>query len=306
MKYPPLLTGSGFAVRPYAPGDEAAMFTVTATLHPADAGDLLGWTYRLEETLESGGAAWVAARGRRVGGYATIAPVPGLSGVFELSGGVATPWQRRGLGTRLLAAVKAQAPAAGARRLSAYAPDLVHETARFLLNRDFTVEHEECLLELDLRGELPSAPELPELTIATLPREVAVALFPTIYDAAFAGTRWAQPYSPAETAALLQQPEDLLFLMRHGEPVGVAWAEVGPGGTGRIEPFGIVSAAQGRGYGRWLLRAVLARLRERGVTTAQLGLWRDNTAAMNLYQRAGFVEVANWYYLAHDLTLGGV
>lgn len=302
MRYPPELSGSPFVVRSYAPGDEATMYTVTATLHPADAGDLMGWTLRLEETLETGGAAWVAARGKRVSGYAIVAPVPGLPGVFELTGGVATPWQRRGTGTRLLDTVKAESPAIGAQRLSVFTADLNGEAALFLLGRDFAVEHEECLLELNLDHGLPDAPEVSGLSVATLPREAAVALFPVVYEASFAGTRWAQPYSMAETAALLDHADDLLFLMRDGEPVGVAWTEVGLAGVGRIEPFGIVRAQQGRGYGRWLLREALVRLRERGATTAQLGLWRDNNAALTLYQRAGFVEVANWYYLAHDLS----
>jgi ribosomal protein S18 acetylase RimI-like enzyme len=302
MNAPPLFTGSSYTVRPYTPGDEAAMYTVTATLHAADAGDLLGWTLRLEETLEAGGAAWVAARGKRVNGYAILAPVPGLPGVFELTGGVATPWQGRGLGTNLLAAVKADAPAVGARRLSCFVADLTGESGRFLLNRGFFVEHEECLLERDMALGLPDAGEHPELAVRTLPRETAVALFPTLYETSFAGLPWAQPYSAAETEALLDRADDLLFLVRGEEPVGFAWLETELAGMGRIEPFGIVADHQGRGYGAWLLRAALARLRERRVAVARLGLWRENTAAMTLYQKAGFNETSNWYYLAYDFV----
>ncbi len=150
MFLPNFFTGASYEVRPYQPGDEASMFTVSATLHAAEAGDLLAWTMRLEDTLEHGGAAWVAARGKRVNGFSLISPVPGLPRVFELTGGVASPWQRRGIGTRLLETVKRESAAVGVSRLSCFVPDLTNETSQFLLKREFFVEHEEIMLELDL------------------------------------------------------------------------------------------------------------------------------------------------------------
>ncbi len=75
----------------------------------------------------------------------------------------------------------------------------------------------------------------------TLPREEATALLPVVYEQAFRDKPWIQPYSAAETDALLQRPDDLLFAMRDDEPVGVAWIETGLAGHGRIEPFGIVA-----------------------------------------------------------------
>lgn len=302
MARPHLLSGSDFHVRPFASGDEAAMFTISATWDAADAGELVSWITRLEDSLEAGGAAWVAARGKRVGGYAIATPVPGLPGVFDLAGGVSTPWRRRGLGTRLLDAAKGEAQEYGARQLSCHTVDLDHETSRFLLARGFAVEHEECLLEVDLARDLPPPVSMPELTLRTLTRERAVALFSHVYDQAFAGRPWSQPYTAAETDALLGDAADLLFAMRGDEPVGVAWIEMNAPDRGRIEPLGVVADHQGRGYGRWLLRSALAELRGRGARVVEVGLWRANTAASNLYKGAGFTEIANWYYLACDLS----
>lgn len=301
MHLPSPFSAASFGVRPYVAGDEASMFTVSASLNAAEASDLMDWTRHLEAMMEAGALAWVAARGKRVNGFAVLAPVPGLPGVGELTGGVAPPWQSHGIGARLLEAVQGNAHQIGVRRLSCFVIDLESDASRFLLNRSFTLEHEECLLELDLAKPPQTIAPPDGLTAATLPRDEAIAQFLRVYERSFAGKPWSQPYSVEEVSHLLERPEDLLFAMKGDEAVGVAWVETGQGGYGRIEPFGIAAEYQSRGVGRWLLQEALARLRGRGLHTAQLGLWRDNAVARHLYERAGFVEVSNWYYLAQDL-----
>jgi mycothiol synthase len=291
----------GYEMRPYTPDDAAALFVLRAAIEPLDAGDMLAWAQALEEHIESGARLWLAARGRRLAGYVSLEPLPGLPGVCDLVGGVAPAQRRRGLGGRLLAHVVAQSPEIGARRLSARVDRLDDEAAVFLLRRGFALEHEECLLELLDLSALPPA-GAPGVVFVTLPRERAIAAFCRLYERCFAGHPWSQPYGEAEVAASLSRAEDLLFAARGEDLVGVAWHERQPDGRGHIEPIGVVPQAQGQGIGRALLLAALGSLRRQGVTAAEIGLWRNNDAAMNLYKGLGFSEVANWYYLARDLA----
>lgn len=295
-----------FNIRPYTPDDAGALFAVRAALEPAEAGDLTAWAQQLEELLETGGQVWVVERGRRPIGYAAVIPVPGLPGVLELTGGVAPSWRGRGLGSRLLERVKTDAAAAGALELSCFAERPDDPTSLFLLRRGFYVEHEECLLEFDGLDNLPSLPLNPRLQFRDYPSREAIDLFCRLYDECFTGLPWSQPYSAAEVAAALANPEDLLFILVDDIPAGVAWLENGAGDRGRIEPIGVSPPYRGQGYGRRLLLEALRRLRLRGATLVEIGVWRDNAAALALYQSIGFRETANWYYLACRLTSGPV
>jgi hypothetical protein len=49
------------------------------------------------------------------------------------------------------------------------------------------------------------------------------------------------------------------------------------------------------------LLGALHSLRRQGARLVEIGLWRQNAVAMNLYQSLGFFETGNWYYLACDL-----
>lgn len=290
-----------FEIREAKNDETAAIYVVHAAIDPDDAGDLFAWTQELEERLETGGRAWVVAQGRRLAGYATADPVPGLPGIYDLAGGIVPVHRQSGLGDRLLRHVQVAAAGTEIRRLSCRTNDLTDETAVFLLRRGFYVEHEECLLKLPPSAELPIVPGEPPSELLILPRERAVPEFRRLYDESFNDTLWSQPYTEAEVAAMLAQPEDLLFLAVDGHLVGVAWHELLPDGRGRIEPIGIAPDYQGRGYGRRLLVAALHRLRGRGAGILEIGLWRDNTVAMHLYTSLGFMETDRWYYLACDL-----
>ncbi|WP_095042465.1 GNAT family N-acetyltransferase [Candidatus Promineifilum breve] len=294
--------GSQFDIRAAVPDDAASLFVVQAALAPTDAGQMPVWMQEMEERLESGGRAWVAARGRRLAGYALIDPLPGLPGDYDLSGGIVPARRRQGLGTRLLRHVQDAGRELGVGRLSCRVESLEDETATFLLRRGFSIEHEECLLELGDLTDLPPVPTGPPAELTTLEPEQAVATFCRVYDAAFAGQPWSQPYTALEVAGALTDPDDLLFLMAGGEAIGVVWHEMLPNGRGRIEPIGIAPDYQGRGYGRRLLIEALHRLRRRGANPIEIGLWRRNDVAMNLYKSLGFSEEQNWYYLACDLA----
>lgn len=292
---------TSYDIRPATPEDAAALFVVHAAIVPTDAGQMLEWVTELEERLETGGRGWIAARGRRLAGHALIDPVPGLPGAYDLTGGIVPARRRQGLGSRLLRHVQTAAGAAGVKQLSCRVDHVDEDGARFLLSRGFYVEHEECLLELDDLAGSPPVPESPTGDLKVLPASRVTAEFCRVYDASFAGRPWSQPYSEAEVAAMLAGPDDMLFAVVDGEPVGVVWHEMLPGGRGRVEPIGIVEEFQGQGYGRKLLVAALHNLRRRGASLIEIALWRENTTAMHLYKSLGFTETGNWYYLAWDV-----
>lgn len=293
-----------YEIRPAGADDTAAMFVVRAALSPIDAALLMSWTQDLEERLESGSWAWVVADGRRLAGFAVVDPLPGLPGIANLFGGIVPARQRQGLGTRLLRHVQAEAKSNGIRLLASRFGDPEEEPAAFLLRRGFFVEHEECLLELPESVELPSTPHSPQADLVTYPPEKAITAFRRVYDESFSGRPWSQPYSEAEVASSLARPEDLLFAEVGGKPVGVVWHEILPDDRGQVEPLGIVPEWQGRGLGRRLLLAAVHDLRRRGAKVIEIGLWRDNTAAYNLYSSVGFVEVGRWHFLAFDTGTG--
>jgi len=297
-----LLHPDQYEIRAAKADDAAAIFVVQAAIDPVDAGQLAAWTEELEEGLESGGLAWVVAHGRRLAGYATIDPVPGLPGVYDLAGGIVPARRRHGLGTRLLRHVQAAAAGKNIRHLSCRVDDLAEGTAVFLLRCGFYMEHEECRLELPATADLPPVSDDPPGALLSFPRQRIPGEFCRLYDESFAGQPWSQPYIEDEVAAMLAQPEDILFLVLDGRPIGVVWYELTPDGRGRIEPIGIAPSCQGRGYGRRLMLAALHRLRRRGATVIEISLWRDNTVAMHLYKSLGFAESARWYYLVCDLS----
>ena len=290
-----------YEIRPVGVEGAADLFVVQAAISPVDAGQLLDWTADIEDRLEHGSVAWAISAGRRTAGYALIDPLPGLPGVYDLSGGVVPARRRQGLGDRLLRHVLAAAGKLGASQVSCRVERLDDDPADFLLRRGFYVEHGERLLELtDLAG-LPAIPEQPEGRLVSYPQSAAIAEFRRIYDESFTGTAWYQPYSEEEVALLLARAEDLLLLEVDGRPVGVVWHELMPEGTGRIEPIGVVPGRQRQGYGRRLMLAALHNLRHRGASKVQIGLWSENAAALNLYESLGFLQVEDWYYLAYDL-----
>lgn len=61
---------------------------------------------------------------------------------------------------------------------------------------------------------------------------------------------------------------------------------------GYIDLLAVDPACHGRGYGRQMLRAMLAYLKQRGCEHAHLECLENNEAGNRLYQSEGFVEVA--------------
>ena len=243
---------------------------------------------------------WVVVNGRFLA-YLTLLPVPGLDGVFELEGGVHPQWQRQGIGSWLWTSIQAQLNHTPIHQLSYCVTDMNSPTAHFLQKHGFTVEHEEWELIRPFLTNLPPVTDLPNVRSATFSnRNRAIKTFCTLYDNSFATYPWYQPYTAAEVAATLATSQDILFLRRDDIPIGFAWLHI-EDGIGEIEPFGIVDAWQGHGYGRILLTAALHQLAQHGATSAQIGAWHNNAPALHLYQSLGFQHTNTLTYLA--LTL---
>jgi mycothiol synthase len=76
-----------------------------------------------------------------------------------------------------------------------------------------------------------------------------------------------------------------------GRMIGYNWLKIEPGAEdGEIYVIGVDAASAGRGLGRRLMRAGLARLAERGCTFATLYVEADSEAAVHLYRSLGFVD----------------
>jgi len=106
--------------------------------------------------------------------------------------------------------------------------------------------------------------------------------------------RWAGPdvSFPAEPDALVRQTE-----FHAGRNVAledddglVAFGQVLPRAVGRVHLARVVVRpdARGRGVGRALVEALLARARESGASLVTLNVYRDNEAALALYADVGF------------------
>jgi mycothiol synthase len=173
--------------------------------------------------------------------------------------------------------------------------------AHFLRHHDFFIEHEEWLLRIsDLTG-LPTAVPPPACRVHTYQsRPATIRQFRALYNQSFGSRPWYQPYSRAEVKETLDKSTDILFLHKANRPIGFAWLQ-----GESIEPIGIVREEQGRGYGRFILLAALHELQRRGQTQAAIGLWRNNRAALRLYQSLGFQHQQTIVYLAFDMRQAG-
>jgi mycothiol synthase len=258
------------------------------------------FTEQLRRTLDAGGCLWIAELGERLIGYAWIAPVPGLSEIWEVAGGVDPAYQRQGLGSVFLNRLLAEWTATPNTLLTHAVDSLETGAARFLRSQGFFVEHEEwTLIKDDLSDNQPQL--LPDgCRIRTLPKKKAVERFCRLYDLCFSGLPWYQPYpDQLSVAAELAGADDLVFVELHGKPTGFQWLRWPEIGLGEIEPIGIVPEHRNKGLGKLLLRDAIYRFTQHGARQVRLGVWRNNYPAINLYEGLGFRYRTSLYYLAY-------
>jgi GNAT superfamily N-acetyltransferase len=77
-----------------------------------------------------------------------------------------------------------------------------------------------------------------------------------------------------------------------GERVGYTWwgeRELDAGATAWVYDVFIDEPHRGKGFGRGLMEAVEAQVREAGLSRMELHVWVDNDPATSLYRSLGFV-----------------
>lgn len=283
-------------IRPYESSDAQALAPL---FHKSPT-----QTARRLDEMQSNGRLWIIAIDGTAVGYAAALPVPGLPQEAELEGGILNAYQRQGLGTKLWHYLLADLGQHTPYRLISYSlRDVDSPTGLFLRHHAFFVEHEEWSLLLPHAEAIPTAVLPPACTLQTLPQESTIHQFCTLYAQSFAAYPWYQPYTPAEVAATLDNPADILYLYWQNQPIGFVWLKWPKPTWGEIEPIGIVQAHQGQGYGRYLLQTAVNHLVAHGAQQIKLGVWHSNKAALALYRKMGFHHTHTLTYLAYRLTV---
>lgn len=290
-------------VRPYEQKDVPELARIHNSIYRDDVVLSDRFRARLAVIQKSAGSIWTILLDRKPVGYASVRPVPGLDGIYDLQGCIDPQHQRRGLGSRLLNYLLDDLKGSPVRQVSHPVNDTGEPATRFLKSHGFFVEHEEVFLNLDVERRL-SVTELPAgYTLQHFPRSDAISHLRDLYDKVFFGVPWYQPYvSDRQVAAELVDPSDILFLLHQHQPIGFLWIHWSEFDQAEIEPLGILPAYQGGGLGRSLLLAGLEQIAQGGARQVSVGVWQENKAAMRFYERLGFVQHQTVTYLAYNLN----
>jgi mycothiol synthase len=120
-----------------------------------------------------------------------------------------------------------------------------------------------------------------------------------VNSAAFAHHPEQGSWTAADLRAREREPwfdaDGFLLAWRGDELLGFHWTKLHPNGDGEVYVIGIAPAAQGMGLGKILLMHGLEWLRRHGCNQVLLYVDADNTTAVRLYERTGF--------LRHDLDV---
>lgn len=236
--------------------------------------------------LPASATGWVLLDPMPVG-FCAFDPVPGLPDIADVYLYVLSSNRGNGAGSRLLAHVSQEAKAAGVTRLSTIVDDPKGWFATYLRARGFYEEH----VEIDMVCQVPSwtRPALHELV--ELPNADAAYLMQQLYDECFRGTAWYQPYTDvSEIADSIAGGDEVLFMFEQGTPVGFAAVSYA-NSTVEVEPFGIVKAQQGQGFGRKLMQSLMHRMHRKNIREVRLSVWASNLPALALYGSFGFEGV---------------
>lgn len=287
-------------IRPYRDSDARFLAPIHTAVFPGDPLSINAFGNYVTSALDYGGRAWILEEGSPLG-YALVVPVPGLPHIVELNGCIAPPYQRRGLGSRLLNHVLSELQGSAFSQVSHQVRRMNSPAARFLSKNGFYIEHEETIMRRDNLRQLPRPAVVEGAAVITLPRSDAVETFSQLYAASFSGLPWDQPFARDEIEAVLEHAEDILFLTLNSRPAAFAWLHLKRNGLGLIEPLGVLPEIQGQGFGRFLLSSALQELALRGANRAQIGAWCTNQTAITLYQSSGFKHHQTITFLAKDI-----
>ncbi|MDI6692312.1 MAG: GNAT family N-acetyltransferase [Anaerosomatales bacterium] len=113
-----------------------------------------------------------------------------------------------------------------------------------------------------------------------------------VVNSAFAHEPGHYPMTAERAAEVLGDPRAIASFVAWcgSEPVGVStvWRDDEEQGSAEVVTLGVVSSAQGQGFGRALLRRALAAAAEAGWPTASLSTGSANKPALTLYTSESF------------------
>jgi mycothiol synthase len=288
-------------IRVYSQDDAPALFKIYDSARMGQIQRQAAFRRDLAMVLSNGGKAWVINVKEVCLGYATIAPYPGLDGIFELRLYIAPDMQRKGLGSQLWRQIRNELAGSRVKQVAHAVRSLNRPAALFLLKQGFFVEHEEWQMVLDLLQPLPQAAFPEGYRLATYPRSKAITKFRQLYEGSFRGLPWYQPFlRDSEVAAELIDADDLLFLEHGHKQVGFLWMHTNDELSAEIEPIGISGHYQGRGLSRPFLIGGLNQFVAQGSQQARIDVWSNNEAAIQLYQSVGFQHMNTVTYLAYN------
>jgi ribosomal protein S18 acetylase RimI-like enzyme len=289
--------------RPYLPEDAKVVALIHNSLISGGTYSAVQMRRLMSKLLTSGGHAWVSTLEEQPIAYATLAPVPGLDGLFDIGGGVALTHRRSGIGSILLTHALNDLRMSEVRQITCAVSTLDSAVARFLSKHGFFIEHEEWIMVLDDLAQFESASLSTRYQLRTYRRSSAISLFRELYDSCFSGLAWYQPYlSDKEVSVELEAGDDILFLFEGHSPIGFLWLRWPVVDTVKIEPVGIIVDRRGRGLGNRLIQCGLKTAGARGARRATLGVWRDNVGAVNLYKTLEFRHSGSLFYLAYNVS----
>lgn len=293
--------------------DAALLAGITALARAAEDAD--GNPPLSEQTLvdlraaEAGQLMVFTAGAPEAGATAGLAGVAVLTGAEDASGGPAVlelvvhpGYRGQGVGTALADAVRGALDGAPAPRAWSHGN---HEAAVELAAR-YGLRPVRELWKMRLGHQAPDHP----LPSAALPAGVSLRAFEPGRDeeawlAANAAAFAHHPEQGRMTLADLQarmaedwfDPAGFLLAVREsdGALLGFHWTKVHAGTNGQpdlgeVYAVGVVPEAQGMGLGRALTLAGIEHLHRAGLEAIMLYVDADNTAAVALYRRLGFVR----------------
>jgi len=214
--------------------------------------------------------------------------------------------RRRGLATKLLGYATNRAKELGAKVAHVNIAEDNVVTRRVLSRLDFSLIWRFLELRLDIADVRWSDINQAVRECRYLQRGEEDKLT-QIQNRAFAGT-WG--YNPNTVEEIIYRtnlstcsPEDIVLIYERDKVIGYCWTGIaGEGGVpskrkGQIFMLGVDPDYRGKGTGKRVLLAGLARLKSKGLQVAELTVDSENKAACALYKSIGFkVQTSSFWY----------
>lgn len=248
--------------------------------------------------ISTSAVGWVLLDPQPVG-FTAIDSVPGIPHLADLYLYVLPSQREMGYGKKLLNASLEQAISKGYKQISTVVENEQSQFAKFLKAQSFYVEH----VEIALSAEVPAyvSPTLDELE--TLSNHQTYTEMRRLYDDSFGTERWYQPYASNNDVLSSTGTDHVIYYLKDGRDIAAFALVDYLEGVAEIEPFGVVAAKQGQGFGRKLLKALFYEFSRKNIARVELATWSDNLPALSLYQSFGFEGQSTRTFLAYDLLL---